>query len=68
MLFSESRYDFQRCLWPDIWDLIKADANPKVGCQSSQISGHCVASGVNHPHIGFQKKTCPSYDAIAGDI
>ena len=29
MLFSESRYDFQRCLWPDIWDLIKAVANPK---------------------------------------
>jgi len=29
MLFSESRYDFQRCLWFDIWDLIKAVANPK---------------------------------------
>jgi hypothetical protein len=29
MLFSESRYDFQRCLWSDIWDLIKAVANPK---------------------------------------
>ena len=29
MLFSESRYDFQRCRWSDIWDLIKAVANPK---------------------------------------
>jgi len=29
MLFSESRYDFQRCLWSDIWDSIKAVANPK---------------------------------------
>jgi len=29
MLFSESRYDFQRCRWSDIWGLIKAVANPK---------------------------------------
>jgi len=29
MLFSESRYDFQSCLWSDIWDLIKTVANPK---------------------------------------
>jgi hypothetical protein len=29
MLFSENRYDFQRCRWSDIWDLIKAVANPK---------------------------------------
>jgi hypothetical protein len=36
MLFSESRYDFQRCLWSDIWDLIKAVANPK-------------GLGANHP-------------------
>jgi hypothetical protein len=36
MLFSESRYDFQRCLWSDIWDLIKAVANSK-------------GLGANHP-------------------
>jgi hypothetical protein len=36
MLFSESRYDFQRCRWSDIWDLIKAVANPK-------------GLGANHP-------------------
>ena len=36
MLFSESRYDFQRCLWSDIWDLIKAVVNPK-------------GLGANHP-------------------
>jgi len=36
MLFSESRYNFQRCLWSDIWDLIKAVANPK-------------GLGANHP-------------------
>jgi len=30
MLFSESRYDFQRCRWSDIWDLIKALTNPKA--------------------------------------
>jgi hypothetical protein len=29
MLFSESRYDFQRCLWSDIWDSIKAVGTPK---------------------------------------
>jgi len=29
MLFSESRYDFQRCLWSDIWDYIKAVPKPK---------------------------------------
>jgi hypothetical protein len=37
MLFSESRYDFLRCLWSDIWDLIKAVANPPKGL------------GANHP-------------------
>jgi hypothetical protein len=36
MLFSESRYDFLRCLWSDIWDEIKAAAKPK-----------CL--GANHP-------------------
>ena len=36
MLFSESRYDFQRCLWSDIWDSIKSVANPK-------------GMGANHP-------------------
>jgi len=36
MLFSESRYDFQRRLWSDIWDLIKAVACPK-------------GLGANHP-------------------
>jgi hypothetical protein len=36
MFFSESRYDFQRCLWSDIWDSIKAVANPK-------------GLGANHP-------------------
>jgi hypothetical protein len=36
MLFSESRYDFQRSLWSDIWDLIKGVANPK-------------GLGANHP-------------------
>jgi len=25
----KKRYDFLRCLWSDIWDLIKAIANPK---------------------------------------
>jgi hypothetical protein len=30
MLFFESRYDLLRCLWSDIWDLIKAVANPKA--------------------------------------
>jgi len=31
----------------------------RFGRQSSQISDHCVALGADHPHIGFQKKTCP---------
>jgi hypothetical protein len=26
----KKRYDFQRCRWSDIWDLIKAVANPKA--------------------------------------
>jgi hypothetical protein len=32
----KKRYDFPRCLWSDIWDLIKAVANPK-------------GLGANHP-------------------
>jgi hypothetical protein len=57
MLFSESRYDFQRCRWSDIWDLIKAVANPKgVGAHHPKYRT-TVYFGVAQPHIGFQKKT-----------
>jgi hypothetical protein len=57
MLFSESRYDFQRGLWSDIWDLIKAFANPKGLGANHPKSRATVYFGVDHPHTGFQKKT-----------
>jgi hypothetical protein len=56
MLFSESRYDFLRCLWSDIWDLIKAVANPKgLGAHHPKYRTTVCFGGCS-PHISFEHR------------
>ena len=57
MLFSESRYDFQRCLWPDIWDSIRAVANPKgLGADHPKFRTTVSLCGLIIHIAAFRKK------------
>jgi len=57
MLFSESRYDFQKCLWSDIWDLIKAIANPKgLGAHHPKSRTTVLLWGLLIRILAFRKK------------
>jgi hypothetical protein len=57
MLFSESRYDFQGACGPIFGILSKQSPTPKVWVPIIPNLGPLCALGVDHPHIGFQKKT-----------